>query len=178
LGRDVAAVSFLDDGATRKCSRFPEHHGATTAFALRVSSVCMSLLLTALCPYAQQRTYYMNMFCYVGLIVQYAVQVLVRTSETLGFAMVEENSFRPVQLYAARACHILRCACDFIHSSVSSVTIALGRYAPFVACALLFSPKAAWRALLRLCLGPGCFARSTAVPASSSDHNSDHKMKV
>jgi hypothetical protein len=138
-----------------------------TAFALLVSSVCMGFLLTALRPYAQQRTYYMDMFCYVCLIVQYAVQVLVRASESLGFAVVEANSFRPVLLNAAIASQVLRCACDFIHSSVSSVTVALGRYAPFVVCALLFFPKAAWRALLRLGLDPRCFARSTAAATSS-----------
>ena len=139
-----------------------------TAFALLVSSVCMLVLLTALRPYAQQRTYYMDMFCYVCLIVQYAVQVLVRTSESLGFAVDKENSFRPVLVNAAIASQVLRCACDFIHSSVSSVTVALGRYAPFVVCALLFFP-AAWRALLRLGLCPGRFARSTAAATSSAE---------
>jgi hypothetical protein len=138
-----------------------------TAFALLVSSVCMLVLLAVLRPYAQQRTYYMDLFCYICLIVQYTVQVLVRASESLGFAVAEANSFRPVLLNAAIASQLLRCACDFILSSVSPVTVALGRYAPFVVCALLFLPKAAWRVLLRLGLGPGRFARSSAAATSS-----------
>ncbi len=107
-----------------------------TAFALLVSSVCMLVLLLTLRPYAQQRTHYMDLFCYVCLIVQYAFQVLVRTSESLGYAVVEANSFRPVLRNAAIASQVLRCACDFIHSSVSSVTIALAgtRRSSFARC--------------------------------------------
>jgi hypothetical protein len=93
-----------------------------TAFALLVSSVCMLVLLTILRPYSHQRTYYMDLFCYVCLIVQFAFQAIVRASESLGFAVIEANSFRPVLLNAATASQVLRYAFDFIRTSISVLT--------------------------------------------------------
>ena len=89
-----------------------------TAFALLVSSLCNLVLLTILRPYAHQRTFYMDVFCYVCLVVQFAFQVLVRASESLGFAVVEANSFRPVLLDAAAASQVLRHVFDFNESFI------------------------------------------------------------
>lgn len=82
-----------------------------TALVLMICSVCMLVLMIMLRPYVEQRTYYMDIFCYICLIVQFALQVLVRTSESLGAAVTSTNSFRPVLQNAATASTVLRCVC-------------------------------------------------------------------
>jgi hypothetical protein len=89
-----------------------------TALALLICTVFMLVLLIMLRPYVEQRTYYMDIFCYICLIVQFALQVLVRASESLGFAVDVANSFRPVLLGAARASNALRCVCLHFFSCV------------------------------------------------------------
>jgi hypothetical protein len=79
-----------------------------TAFALLVSSVCMLVLLMIFRPYAQQRTYYLDLIYYVCLIVQFAFQGLVRASESLGVAVVDTNSFQPAINRAIAASQFLR----------------------------------------------------------------------
>jgi hypothetical protein len=83
-----------------------------TALLLMICSVCMLVLMIMLRPYVQQRTYYMDTFCYICLIVQFVLQVLVRVSESLGVAVTSTNSFRPVLQNAARASTVLRCVCS------------------------------------------------------------------
>jgi hypothetical protein len=84
---------------------------SVTSLALLVCSVFMLVLLIMMRPYAEQRSYYMDVFCYMCLTVQFALQVLVRTSESLGFAVAVSNSFRPVLFNVARVSNALRCVC-------------------------------------------------------------------
>jgi hypothetical protein len=82
---------------------------SVTAFALLICSMCMLILLMLLQPYAAKRTFYLDMFCYACLIAQFALQSLVRVSESLGIAVVATNNFRPALFAAARASAVLRC---------------------------------------------------------------------
>ena len=84
-----------------------------TAFGLLIFSIAMFGLLIFLRPYVEERTYYMDMFCYACLVVQFALQCLVRDSESLGVAVVESNIFRPTILRAARASSVIRFALNF-----------------------------------------------------------------
>jgi hypothetical protein len=81
---------------------------SVTAFALLICSVCMLVLLMWFRPYVEQRTYCMDLFCYVCLIVQFALQILVRDSESLGVAVVATNIFRPTIFSAAKTSEALR----------------------------------------------------------------------
>jgi hypothetical protein len=79
-----------------------------TALALLICSLCMLVLLIMLRPYAEQRTYYMDVFCYACLVIQFALQSIVRASESLGVAVADTNSFRPTLVLAARISDVLR----------------------------------------------------------------------
>jgi hypothetical protein len=81
-----------------------------TAFALCMCSVGMLVLLMAFKPYVEQRTHCMDLLCYICLIVQFALQVVVRDSESLGIAVLSSNSYRQTIRKAARASEVLRCA--------------------------------------------------------------------
>jgi hypothetical protein len=86
-------------------SEFP----SVMSLVLLVCSIFMLVLLIMLRPYVEQRSYYMDIFCYICLTVQFALQGLVRTSESLGFAVAATNSFRPVLFNVARVSNALRC---------------------------------------------------------------------
>jgi hypothetical protein len=92
-----------------------------TALAMLICSICMLVLMISLRPYVEQRTYYMDTFCYFCLIIQFVLQGLIRNSESLGVAVTATNSFRPVLLKAARASTVLRCVCLRSIVSASSV---------------------------------------------------------
>jgi hypothetical protein len=94
------------------------HFPSITALALLICTVFMFAFLIMLRPYVEQRTYYMDIFCYICLIVQFALQGIVRASESLGVAVTEANSFHPVLRDAARASNALRCVCLHLFSCV------------------------------------------------------------
>jgi hypothetical protein len=120
---------------------------SVTAFALLICSVCMGYLLVWLRPYVEHRTYCMDLFCHACLIVQFALQILVRDSESLGVAVVATNIFRPTIFSAAKASEALR-------------------YAPFVVCALLILLEAVAHRLWRLGFNTGRFVRSRDAQAA------------
>jgi hypothetical protein len=122
---------------------------SVTAFALQICSVCMFGLLIWLRPYVEQRTYCMDVFCHICLIVQFALQILVRDSESLGVAVVATNIFRLTIFSAAKASEALR-------------------YAPFAVCALLILLEAVAHRLWRLGFNTGRFVRSRAAQAALS----------
>jgi hypothetical protein len=97
-------VRFVMTVVSATAREFP----SITALALLICSLCMFGLLIMLRPYAQQRTYYMDIFCYACLIVQFALQSIVRNSESLGVAVAASNSFRPTLVLAARSSNVLR----------------------------------------------------------------------
>jgi hypothetical protein len=90
---------FLMTALFATARQFP----SVTAFALFG-------LLIMLQPYREQRTYYMDLFCHLCLIVQFALQIVVRTSESLGFAVQNSNIFQATIVNAAKASDALRCA--------------------------------------------------------------------
>jgi hypothetical protein len=122
---------------------------SVTAFALLICSVCMFGLLMWLRPYVEQRTYCMDLFCHVCLIVQFALQILVRDSESLGVAVAATNIFRPTIFSAAKASEALR-------------------YAPFAVCALLILLEAVAHRLWRMGFNTGRFVSSRAAQAAFS----------
>jgi hypothetical protein len=81
-----------------------------TAFALLICSILMFGLLIFLRPYVELRTYCMDIFCYVCLMVQFALQCLVRDSESLGVAVVSSNPFYSIIVKAVSASSVLRFA--------------------------------------------------------------------
>ena len=82
----------------------------TGAFALLICSIPMFGLLIFLRPYVELRTYCMDIFCYVCLMVQFALQCLVRDSESLGVAVVSSNPFYSIIVKAVSASSVLRFA--------------------------------------------------------------------
>ncbi len=97
-------VRFVMTVVFATASEFP----SITALALLICSVCMLVLLTMLRPYVEQRTYYMDVFCYACLVIQFALQSIVRNSESLGFAVAATNRYRPTLVLAARSIDVLR----------------------------------------------------------------------
>ena len=66
---------------------------SVSAMVLSVCTVCMLLLLQSKRPYVDQRTYYMDMFCYFCLIVQFLLQSLAGASESLGLSLNPDSRF-------------------------------------------------------------------------------------
>jgi hypothetical protein len=66
---------------------------SVTAVVLSVCTVCMLMVLMAQRPYADLRTYYMEIFCYFCLIVQFLLQCLVGASESLGLSLNRNSRF-------------------------------------------------------------------------------------
>jgi hypothetical protein len=121
---------------------------SVTAFALLLCSVNMVILLMWLRPYAEHRTYYLDLLCHVCLIVQFALQILVRVSESLGVAVVATNIFRPTIYGAAKASEALRLV-------------------PFAVCAVLLLLQAVGYRLWRLGLNTGRFLSSRAASSEN-----------
>jgi hypothetical protein len=97
-------VRFVMTAVFAAAREFP----SITALALLICSQFMFGLLIMLRPYAEQRTYYMDVFCHACLIIQFALQSIVRASESLGFTVAASNSFRPTLVLAARSSDVLR----------------------------------------------------------------------
>jgi hypothetical protein len=66
---------------------------SVSAMVLLFCTVCMLMLLTTHRPYVDQRTYYMDIFCYFCLIVQYMLQSLAGASESLGLSLNQNSRF-------------------------------------------------------------------------------------
>ena len=92
---------------------------SVSAMALSFCTVLMLILLMKLRPYVHQRTYHMDVFCYACLMVQYILEVLVRTSQSLGISVGTSNNFFQIVLYADAASAAVRCVI-YISSHSSS----------------------------------------------------------
>ena len=79
-----------------------------SALALLICSLSMLILLIILMSYAEKRTYYMDIFCNFCLVIQFALQILVRNSESLGVAVGDANRFRLTLRSATTASNVLR----------------------------------------------------------------------
>jgi len=55
--------------------------------------VSMLVILMHLKPYRQSFTYYFDVLCYLCLITQFGLEVLVRASESLGISLSSANNF-------------------------------------------------------------------------------------
>jgi hypothetical protein len=66
---------------------------SVSAQMLLLCTVCMLMLLQAKRPYVDLRTYYMDIFCYFCLIVQFLLQCLAGASESLGLSLNRDNRF-------------------------------------------------------------------------------------
>jgi hypothetical protein len=66
---------------------------SVTAIVLSVCTVYMLIVLMAQRPYADLRTYYMDIFCYFCLIVQFLLQSLAGASESLGLSLNPDSRF-------------------------------------------------------------------------------------
>jgi hypothetical protein len=66
---------------------------SVSAMVLLFCTVCMLMLLMTHRPYVDQRTYYMDIFCYFCLIVQYMLQSLAGAPESLGLSLNQNSRF-------------------------------------------------------------------------------------
>jgi hypothetical protein len=82
---------------------------SVSAMALSVCTVCMLMLLQAKRPYVDQRTYYMDVFCYFCLIVQFMLQCLAGASESLGLSLNRKSRFFETVRDASTASATVQC---------------------------------------------------------------------
>jgi hypothetical protein len=71
-------------------------------------TVAMLILLMLQRPYVHLRTHYMEVFCYASLIVQLALEILVRDSQSLGFQVGSSNKFFSTMQSASDASSVVR----------------------------------------------------------------------
>jgi hypothetical protein len=83
---------------------------SVSAMMLTMCTVCMLLLLQSKRPYIDQRTYFMDFFCYFCLIVQFLLQCLAGASESLGLSLNQNNRFFETVRDASTASAIVQCA--------------------------------------------------------------------
>ncbi len=78
--------------------------------ALVQSLLCFAMLmiLMHLKPYRHSFTYYFDVLCYVCLVIQFVLEVLVRASESLGFSLSSANNFSKSLDDSFKASFILR----------------------------------------------------------------------
>jgi hypothetical protein len=74
-----------------------------------ICSVCMLMLVVTLRPFKDERTYCMDVFCYVCLVIQFLLQCLARASESLGVSVTSDNGiFYDVISNASTASTVIR----------------------------------------------------------------------
>jgi hypothetical protein len=93
-----------------------------SAMALSICSGGMLMLLLALSPYVERRTYYMDVFCHACLTIQFMLQCLAGASESLGLSLNINNRFYATVRGAAAASDILKCE-SFIHHLLSRCAV-------------------------------------------------------
>ena len=86
------------------------HFPSVSAMVLSVCSVCMLFLLLTQRPYVDQRTHYMDSFCYVCLIVQFMLQCLAGAPQSLGLSLNQNSRFFETVRDASTASTALQCA--------------------------------------------------------------------
>jgi hypothetical protein len=80
--------------------------------ALVQTCLCVSMLVTLmhLKPYRHSFTYYFDVLCYLCLITQFVLEVLVQASESLGISLSSANNFSKSLDNSFKASYILRYA--------------------------------------------------------------------
>ena len=112
---------------------------SVTALAMCICTVLMLVMLVALHPYADSRTLFFDIFCHACLIVQFLLQCVARSSESLGVSVTEDNSFKKSILDAIRASFVLRSPpLDHLFSrDWNDSHFFSRRYMPFAVCGLI-----------------------------------------
>ena len=82
---------------------------SVSAMMLSVCTVCMLLLLQSKRPYVDQRTYYMDFFCYFCLNVQFMLQCLAGAPESLGLSLNQNSPFFETVRDASTASATIQC---------------------------------------------------------------------
>jgi hypothetical protein len=82
---------------------------SVSAMVLSICTVCMLMMLLTQRPYVEQRTYYMDIFCYLCLNVQFLLQSLAGASESLGVSLNRNNRFFKTVRNASTASATLQC---------------------------------------------------------------------
>jgi len=87
--------------------------------ALVQSFFCVSMLviLMHLKPYRQPITYCIDVLCYLCLIIQFVLEVLVRATESLGFSLPSDNNFSTSLDNSYRASFALR----YVHAKLQRI---------------------------------------------------------
>jgi hypothetical protein len=73
----------------------------------------MLMLLQAKRPYVDQRTYYMDIFCYFCLNVQFMLQSVAGASESLGLSLNQNSRFFETVRDASTASAAIRLCCSW-----------------------------------------------------------------
>jgi hypothetical protein len=89
------------------------------SMVLAILTISMLMLLIALRPYIYYRTFFMDIFCYTCLSVQFLLASLVRASESLGMAAGPANNFFSTMNNAAEASIILRYAFFLLNCKIT-----------------------------------------------------------
>jgi hypothetical protein len=80
-----------------------------SAMVLTMCTVCMLLLLQSKRPYVELRTYYMDFFGYLCLIVQFFLQSLAGASDSLGLSLNQNSRFFETVRNASAASATVQC---------------------------------------------------------------------
>ncbi len=115
---------------------------SVSAMVLSVCTVCMLLLLQTKRPYVDQRTYYMDFFCYFCLIVQFMLQCLAGAPESLGLSLNQNRRFYETVRDASTASITIQCVFLFVANMLVGAqahvfTSFLLRYLVYAICAVL-----------------------------------------
>ncbi len=81
---------------------------SVASMILAILTICMLMMLIAFRPYIYDRTFFMDIFCYTCLFIQFLLASLVRASESLGMSAGPSNNFFSTMNNAAEASIILR----------------------------------------------------------------------
>ena len=81
---------------------------STAAMVQLFFCVAMLVLLTYQKPYRVASTYHLDVLCYISLIVQFGLEVLVRESDSLGVSLSQNSPFSKTVQIAVEASFALR----------------------------------------------------------------------
>jgi hypothetical protein len=92
----------------------------------------MLMMLMHLKPYRHSFTYYFDVLCYVCLITQFVLEVLVRSTESMGISLSSDNNFSKSLDNSYVASFVLR----YVHTHLKCTESGNLRY--------IFSPPPRW----------------------------------
>jgi hypothetical protein len=81
---------------------------STSAMVQSFLCVAMLVLLMYQKPYRHAPTYHLDVLCYISLVIQFGVEVLVRESDSLGVSLSPNSPFSKTVQIAVQASFALR----------------------------------------------------------------------